>query len=178
MSEFGILIAEDGRAIREGRNKVDSRRKTLILDLEALPPHMQINEVSGGNSYTDGGGTGRSKDVLLAIPHNLGFAPLVDAYFYVASYDGITGAAPAGGYAGDFYPMSGSAGTLADIFSFEATKTEILLVHYFDKYGFSTGYTSDAPKYRFRVKFYIYSIDTGRDVNYGYGYDGNGVVIP
>lgn len=178
MSEFGILIAEDGKNIREGRNKVDSRRKTLILDLEADPAHMQIVEVGGGNSYTDGGGNGRSLDLLSTIKHNLGFAPLVDCYFYVQSYDGNSSASPAGGYAGDFYPMSGSAGTLADIISFEADKTEIRLVHYFDKYGFATGYTSDAPKYKFKVKFYVYSIDTGRDVNYGYGYDGNGLVIP
>jgi hypothetical protein len=170
MSEFGILIAEDGSNIREGRNKLDSRRRTLILDLEADPAHMQIIEVTGGNAYTDSGGTDRSSDLLYTMKHNLNFVPLVDCYFYVQSYDGNSSTSPAGGYAGEFYPMSGSAGTVSDFISYEVDKTEIRLVHYFDRFGFTTGYTSDAPKYRFKVKFYIYSIDIGRDVNYGYGF--------
>jgi hypothetical protein len=176
--KYGILIAEDGQSIRNARNKLDSRRRTLILDLEADPPHMQIVEVGGGNSYTDSGGTGRSQDLLFSMKHKLGFAPLVDCYFYVASVDNATTDSAVTGYGSQVYFLSGSAGTLADTVSFEATKEEFKLVHNFDKYGFTTGFVSPAPRYKFRVKFYIYSIDSGRAVNYGYGYDGEGDVIP
>lgn len=177
MSEFGILIAEDGQNIKNGRNKVDSRRKTLIVDLEADPPHLQVVEMSGGNSYTDSGGNGRQQDVLFRMDHKLNFAPLVDCYFYVLSVDGNTADSAAGGYAGAFYPLSGSLGTLFDGLSFEADKKELRIMHYFDKYGFNTGFVSPANRFKFRVKFYIYSIDTGRDVNYGYSYDGDGNII-
>lgn len=176
--KYGILIAEDGKNIRNGRNKVDSRRRTLILDLEADPPHMQIVEITGGNSYTDSGGEGRSQDLLFDMKHKLGYAPLVDCYFYVTSVDGATTNPAVGGYGNGAYFLSGSAGTLADTVSFEADKDTFRLVHNFDKYGNTTGFVSPAPRYKFKVKFYIYSIDTGRAVNYGYGYDGIGRVIP
>lgn len=175
---YGLLIAEDGQTIRTGRNKVDSRRRTLILDLEADPAHMRIVELLGGNTYTDSGGTGRTKDILSTFEHKLGFTPLVDCYFYVETVDGLTVDAAVGGYANGFYPLSGTGNTVADIVSFEANSTNFDLVHYFDKFGGATGYVSPADRYKFRVKIYIYSIDIGRAVNYGYGLDGDGNVIP
>lgn len=176
--KYGILIAEDGQTIRNARNKIDSRRRTLILDLEADPAHMQIVDLFGGSQYTDSGGTGRSQDVLYTLNHKLGFAPLVDCYFYVTAVDGSTSGLAVGGYGNGVYFLSGSAGTLADVLSFEADKKDLRIVHNFDRYGNATGFVSPAPRYRFNVKFYIYSIDTGREVNYGYGYDGVGNIIP
>lgn len=176
--KYGILIAEDGKTIRNARNKVDSRRRTLILDMEADPKHMGIIETTGGNSYTDSGPIGRSQDILFRLNHKLGYAPLVDCYFYVLSYDGNTSDLAAGGYGNQVFFLSGSGGTVADIASFEADTQEFRLVHNFDAFGFTTGFVSTAQKYLFRVKFYIYSIDTGRAVNYGYPFDGSGIVIP
>ena len=175
---YGILIAEDGQSIRSARNKVDSRRKTLIVDLEADPPHMDIVETLGGNTYTDSGGTGRTQDLLYSMKHKLGFAPLVDCYFYVVSVDNATTDSAVDGYGSGVYFLSGSSGTVIDALTFEADKTDFRIVHNFDKHGFTTGFVSPAPRFKFRVKFYIYSIDIGREVNYGYGYDGVGNVIP
>ena len=139
---------------------------------------MDILEMTGGNAYTDSGGTGRTQDILYRLEHKLNFAPLVDCYFYVTSVDNVTTDPAVNGYGAGVYFLSGSAGTLADILSFEADKNEFRIVHNFDKYGFTTGFTSPAPRYKFKIKFYIYSIDIGREVNYGYGYDGVGNVIP
>lgn len=171
-NDFGILIAEDGDSIKH-RAKVDSRRKTLILDLEADPPHMQIITTTGGSTYTDTG-TGRSRDVLFSMDHELGFAALADVYFYVKTVDGSTTDPNVNEYGGEAYFLSGTLGTYADIISYEVDVDEFRIVHYFDRFGFDTGIVSPAPNYLFQIKFYIYSIDTGREINYGYPFDASG----
>jgi hypothetical protein len=173
-----IIIAEDGGKIDDPTIKYDSRRATLIVDIDRDPKHMQIVETGGGTNYTDGGGVGRHREILYEMSHNLGYIPLVDAYFYAKSYNGSETHVKTGLYGNDFLLFSGSAGTIADVFSFEVDDKNFRIVHYLDEYGFATGYTSDAASYVIRTKFYIYSIDTGRTAETGgYPYDGSGTAI-
>lgn len=175
---FGLLIAEDGRTVSNYRPKYDSRRRSLILDLERNPKHMDIQTTQGGSSYTEAGQLGLvGSDVLYRVNHNLGFVPICEAFIYVTKYNGDPNDLRAGGYASDVYYLSGGAGTISDRFTWEADATEFRLVHYLDAYGFNTNYVSDAQKYEFRTKFYIYSIDSGRTSNSGYPYDHEGNAV-
>jgi hypothetical protein len=158
---YGILIAEDGKRINHGRNKVDSRRPRLNVDLEADPPHMQIRELFAGTALADPGGTSDivQKETLFAMEHHYDFTPLAFAYFYVEQYS--PDPAQVGGYSGDYYVMSGSAGTIFDAITYEVDQDGFRIIHRLESYGFSTGYQSPAPQYKFKVKFYIMATATG-----------------
>lgn len=160
----GILIAEDGMGVSQGEYKFDSRARHLPIDLEASPRHYDIVEMAGGTALGIAANSTETKqETLLEIPHKLGYTPFCIAYFYIISKNGNAVSAPAGNYSGDFYPYSGSLGTLSDFITYKVNRESFRIIHYLNGSGLGPAYTSDANTYQLRIKYYIASIDTGVD---------------
>ena len=161
---YGLIISEDGQTVKESPAKLDSRRSHIIVDLERTPSHLQLIVPTPAATALANDGI-RRKETLKAFDHNLLYAPLVFAYFQLITYTGSGGFnSTIGDYSGDYYNIGGT-GSITDFFSFEVDKTQVRIIHLQD--GPAIGYVSEAPKYFFRVKLYICSVDTGRDL-----YDG------
>ena len=168
MSEYGIIIAEDGQTIRSGRAKVDSRRARWIVDLEADPKHMDLILTTAGTALADRGNFETQRETLATIDHKYGFTPVVAVYFYVISDNGSTNTGLAQQYTGELLVLSGTSGIVNDAVTYEVDKNQLRIYHSLFTRGFPPNYTSPAPKYSLRVKYYIMAVDSGSN-----GYSGS-----
>jgi hypothetical protein len=153
----GIFIAQDGKPIGRGNNRFDTTRPHLQANLLKTPAHMDIpaNFIAGtAQAVLDG-----ESDIedILTIKHNLPYTPEVLVYFYVVSYDGSTVTYPAGTYSADVLVMSGSLGTAADSLYAAVNSTDLIIRHQTESFGYPGTYTSEAPKFLVRLKYYILS---------------------
>lgn len=159
--KYGIIIAGDGTTLEdEGARKFDSREIHLPVDFESDPKHYDVKTMAGGTALSVVESDPNVKqETLLTVNHNYGYTPFVFAYFYVISYNGSTTDPKAGGYSDNFYPYSGSSGTVQDFITFRVDNTKMQIVHYLTNFAFGPAYTSDANKYQMRIKYYIAPID-------------------
>lgn len=164
---YGILVADDGTSIQDKDYKYDSREQTLILDLERDPKHMQIIQTSGGTNLPTGV-VGDNSEVIYTFDHNLGYTPLVDAYFYAETYGGSYTHMNTGGYGKDFYFLSGSNNWVLDYLTFKVNNKSFSIIHRTIVYATHTGYVSTAASYGIKTKAYIYSIPVDKAEYYGY----------
>lgn len=158
----GIIIAGDGKTVNDvPEQKFSSETMHLPVDFESDPKHYQVVTMNGGSAFSMDGITfaGVQQETLLSIEHNYDYTPFCFAYFYVVSYAGSETHPSAGAYGDMFYPYSGTAGTLQDFITFRVTDKKFEIVHYLEDFGYGVAYTSTAPNYLLRIKYYIAPID-------------------
>lgn len=152
----------------------DSRLGRLQADLTRTPPHLAlIDNLVGGSAFASNPAGSPStvitRELLVPpIPHGLPFTPEVLCYFFVKSVNGNPADANANGYSASVYFLSGSSGTIEDTVNIEVDSKELRIVHQLQDFGFGVTYTSPAPGYLFRVKYYILSNPAHVD-HYSYG---------
>lgn len=149
MSGVGILIVPDGSDINDGVPIYDSRNRHMLVDLEANPKHLDVVDIVPGTALALAGGLNEyHEEVLISIDHNLSFRPTVWVYF--TDLGGT-------GYGQDFYFFSGSAGTFADALAHRESEDKVEIFHYVQDYANNTIWTSPAPNYKFRIKYFVFS---------------------
>lgn len=148
----GIFIAKNKKSVGGNRNQYDSTKPHLMVSLVKNPPHMDTLVMVGGTALSLPG-AGSTEETLLTIKHNLPYTPEIMIYFYVASTEE---------YASSRFIFSGSNGTISDVIYADVDDTNVKIKHSLDTYF--GAYTSTAPDFSLRVKYYILSNDshTGR----------------
>jgi len=141
----------------------DSRKSRLQVSLVDTPPKLAILDNFPGGTALVSNVTTQQREVLEVIKHNLPFTPEVFLYIYTKTYGGSNTDPKAGGYGGQAYFYSGSAGTIEDKITFEVDANEFRIVHTLDDFLYGGGYVSDAPKYILRLKYYILANDSHVD---------------
>lgn len=155
MSE-GIIISDNIRGKSLGNVTYNTSNKHLILNVNAQPKHLDVFDTVPGTALALAGGLNEyHEEILLTINHGLGFKPTVLMYFYVlADTADIT---QNNRYGADQYFFSGSAGTFADILTHREDANKVELFHYVQDYGFNTIWTSPAPNFTMRIKYFVFS---------------------
>lgn len=172
----GLLVFGTSGTDHVRDSAYDSRLGRLQTDLTRTPPHLAlIDNFPGGNAFTSNPAgspaTVTTREVLATIPHGLPFTPEVLVYFFVKSVNGNPADANANGYSASVYFLSGASGTVEDTVNIEVDSKELRIVHQLQDFGFGVTYTSPAPGYLFRVKYYILSNPAHVD-QYSYGSGG------
>lgn len=156
MRSRGLIIA-GGSSIDSGPLLYDTRNKHLSANLLANPKHLDIlDNFNGGTALQLTGILNDYKEeVLFQINHNLKFTPETLAYMLIKSIS--NDASQGGGYAQNAYFYSGSAGTFKDVLTIRADASTFQIVHILQDFGFSSIWTSPAPNYLFRIKYFIFA---------------------
>lgn len=144
----GIFIAKNKKSVGRGRNQYDSTLPHLMVNLIKNPPHIDALIMSGGTALALTG-VGSTEETLLEIKHNLPYTPEVMIYFYVTSTEE---------YSSGRFVYSGSNGTVTDVVYADVDDTNVKIKHSLDAYF--GAYTSTAPDFTLRVKYYILSNDS------------------
>lgn len=157
----GIVIAEPGKMLGEGRPRYDSRRGRWQVDLTARPEHLKIETFVGGSAFVaSSGAVSDQLETLLDVRHGLEYTPEVLAYFYAVTYGGSDTHPKAAKYGNGVLIYSGSAGTIADNLYISVDRTSLKVIHELDNF-WPINYNSDANQYVIRMKYYILSNDSG-----------------
>ena len=153
MSNYGLVIAREGGTIQPGEEPdFDSRRKHLLVDLNASPKHFDIVALTGTALSISAGGS--ASETLLTIPHKLPYIPKVETYIYIDDESGFNFQTGSGSYFRTFYPYSGSLGSVSDLVQGSADATNYYIKHTLSG---ATAYTSDANTKPVKVKYFIFS---------------------
>ncbi len=144
----GIFIAKNKKSVGRGRNQYDSTLPHLMVSLVKNPPHMDTTIIPGGTALALTG-VGSTEETLLTIQHNLPYTPEIMIYFYVTSTEE---------YASNNFVFSGSNGTITDVIYADVDDTSVKIKHSLDTYF--GAYTSTAPDFSLRIKYYILSNDS------------------
>lgn len=149
MTDLGLFIAKDGTAISDHKLQFDSRRKHLLVDLNIVPKHFDIVELTGTNLSTPDGSP--VEETLLTIPHRLPYIPKVETYIFVSGDFNLY--AGSGSYYRTFYPYT-TTGGIFDLVTGSADATNYYIKHTLAASG---AYTSDAADFPLQIKYYIFS---------------------
>lgn len=160
MRQRGLIIAGPTNDVQQGTLQYDTRKTHLITSLTASPKHLDIldNFIPGTALALTGILNDDKKEVLFSIPHNLGFTPEILGYFFVKSISGDP--SQGGGYGQQNYVFAG--GAFQDYVYIYANDTDFQIIHEVIDFGSSTTWTSPAPTYVMRVKYFIFANPTDR----------------
>ncbi len=143
-----LLIAKDGFNIDDNEFQFDSRRKHLLVDLDAKPKHFDTVDITGTNISATGTTT---YETLLTIAHGLNYKPKVETYIFDSGtwnlYSG------SGSYYRGYYPYIPGSGV--DIIYGEADATNYYIKHSITSLG--PPLTSTAASFPLKIKYYIFS---------------------
>lgn len=156
-SGTGLLVFASGDS-NPNDATYDSRRQRLQASLGDTPAHLALlDNFSGGTALA--GAITPVREILLPIPHNLPYTPEVLIYFFAKAYKGSTTDPLTGGYGGGsyIYPTTGPA--YFDRIFVEVNATSVNIVHQLDDFD-GTAFTSTAPNFTLRIKYYILSNDS------------------
>jgi hypothetical protein len=149
MSDVGLFIASANTTVSDNELDFDSRRKHLLVDLDASPRHFDIVNLTGTNISTPDGSY--REEILLTIPHHLPYTPKVETYIFVSGNFNLY--AGSGSYYRTYYPYSGSSPT-SDLVIGSADATNYYIKHTLVSPG---AYTSNAASFPLQIKYYIFS---------------------
>lgn len=165
----GLFIADQYKSVAKKEYIFASDVPHMPINLiPQSPPHMNMVEISGGTGWDGTAGAVYYKETLLTIPYTLPYIPELLVYFDAYTFDGSTTDVKAGRYAADVLIYSGASGTVYDVLYAEIVRGELRIVHEFDNdiAGFPIPYTSDANRYKIRIKYYLISKDSGSTAGY------------
>ena len=151
MADLGLFISQQGKNISSSDLDFDSRRRHLLIDLDASPEHVGVISLTGTNITSTGA---EVSETLFTIPHGLPYIPKVETYFFVSGSFNLY--AGAGSYYRGFFPYSGSTGTYFDRIVGEVDDTNFYIRHKIVALLGPT-FTSDAASYPLQVKYLIFS---------------------
>lgn len=154
MADFGIFIAKPGTIISDNSFDFDSRRKHLLVDLDANPKHFDVLSITGTAIHSTGSGNTATEN-LLQIAHGLPYIPKIETYIFDSGNFNLY-AGSGSYYRGRYYYNSLYGPAVTDtIYGFvDAT-------YYYIKHDFTVaaagGGNSTAPSYPLKIKYYIFS---------------------
>lgn len=160
MSDVGLLIFGQNGGPTSNINEYDSRRPRLQASLDSNPPHLALLDNFKGGTALVSNVSVIQREVLARIPHVLKYTPECLVYFYTKSYKGSITDDRVGAYNGGVCEMPGNSIAIEDKIFFECDATELRIVHTLQDFGGFSPYTSEAPSYIFRIKYYILSNDS------------------
>lgn len=159
MTDSGLLVFGQNGSPTSKDTAYDSRKARMQTSLIDTPPKLAIiDNLPGGTALVSVSGSILREVLLPPIKHNLPYTPEVFMYFYAKSYNNSITDTHAGRYIGGQFLFAG--GSLTDVLTVEVDSKEVRIVHILDDGIFGGGYTSDAPSYLIRIKYYITSNDS------------------
>lgn len=157
MSNYGIRTTQNDQDVSSNNFSYDTTKKHLLVDLTQPQKQLAVldNFVPGTALQLTGIVDDYKEEILLTIPHNNGFKPTPLSYYFIKSISGDP--TQGGGYSQNIYFFSGSAGTFQDIITLRTWPDRSEFVHLVQDFSSGTIWSSPAPSFLMRIKYFIFS---------------------
>jgi len=154
----GIFVNQPGKDFKKKNLQFDTSKPHLMAGVKRDPAHFDILIANNLTAISTPPSGGTTTETLFTIPHKLDYAPELLIYFYceTSTYGGIDFT---GGYYTNYFIIPASIYYCLDYVSAAVDKTNVTIKHTISS---SDARTSAGNTFRFRIKYYILSVDSGQ----------------